>query len=142
QSGALRAMVQSHVAQLLTLIAMEPPSAFEADSIRFEKIKVLRAIAPLRADAVVLGQYGAGKTGRRRLISYREEAGVAPRSTTETFAALRLDINNWRWQGVPFLLRTGKRLARRATEIAINFHRSPVAFFKYNGDGATSGRNR
>jgi glucose-6-phosphate 1-dehydrogenase len=133
QTGALRDMVQNHLAQLLTLTAMEPPAAFEADSIRFEKIKVLRAAAPLNARSVVLGQYATGRQGRRKLAAYREEPGVAPKSNVETFAAVRLQIDNWRWQGVPFYLCTGKRLAHRATDIAINFHRAPVALFKING---------
>ena len=133
QTGALRDMVQNHLAQLLTLTAMEPPAAFEADSIRFEKIKVLRAAAPLNAKSVVLGQYAAGRQGRRKLAAYRAEPGVAPKSNVETFAAVRLQIENWRWQGVPFYLCTGKRLAQRATDIAIHFHRTPVALFKFNG---------
>ena len=136
QTGAVRDMLQNHLAQLLTLTAMEPPAAFAADSIRFEKIKVLRAARALSADSVVLGQYAAGRQGRRRLRAYRGEPGVAPRSRTATFAAGRLHMDNWRWQGVPFFLRTGKRLARRTTAIAINFRRTPVALFKVNGGAA------
>ncbi|MEP7329919.1 MAG: glucose-6-phosphate dehydrogenase, partial [Betaproteobacteria bacterium] len=129
-SGALRDMVQNHMTQLLTLTAMEVPAAFEADSIRFEKVKVLRSVAPIREDAVVFGQYGPGKVGRKALPGYRQEPGVDARSDTETFVALRLDIDNWRWQGVPFYLSTGKRLARRVTEITINFRNPPVALFR------------
>ena len=129
-SGALRDMVQNHMTQLLSLTAMEVPAAFEADSIRFEKVKVLRSIAPIRDDAVVFGQYGPGKIGRKALVGYRQEPGVAAGSGTETFVALRLDIDNWRWQGVPFYLSTGKRLARRVTEITINFRSPPVALFR------------
>jgi glucose-6-phosphate 1-dehydrogenase len=129
-TGALRDMVQNHLTQLLTLTAMEVPAAFEADSIRFEKIKVLRSVAPVGDDAVVFGQYRPGRVGRRKLAGYRQERGVAPRSSTETFVAMRLDIDNWRWQGVPFHLCTGKRLDRRATEITINFRSPPVALFR------------
>jgi glucose-6-phosphate 1-dehydrogenase len=116
--------------QLLTLTAMEVPAAFNADSIRFEKVKVLRSVAPIGNDAVVFGQYGPGRAGGKRLRGYRQEPGVAPRSSTETFVAMRLAIDNWRWQGVPFHLCTGKRLARRVTEITINFRHPPVALFR------------
>ena len=132
--GALRDMVQNHLTQLLTLTAMEVPAAFEADSIRFEKVKVLRSVAPIGSDAVVYGQYGPGhapgRGKRKALAGYRQESGVAARSPTETFVALRLAIDNWRWQGVPFYLSTGKRLARRATEITITFRSPPVALFR------------
>ena len=129
-AGALRDMVQNHLTQLLTLTAMEVPAAFEADSIRFEKVKVLRSVAPIRDDAVVFGQYGPGKVKRRVLAGYRQEQGVAADSATETFVAMQLEIDNWRWQGVPFFLCTGKRLARRVTEITINFRSPPVALFR------------
>jgi glucose-6-phosphate 1-dehydrogenase len=129
-AGALRDMVQNHLTQLLTLTAMEVPAAFEADSIRFEKVKVLRSVAPIRDDAVVFGQYEPGRVKRKRLAGYRQEHGVAVQSTTETFVALQLEIDNWRWQGVPFFLCTGKRLARRVTEITINFRSPPVALFR------------
>ena len=129
-NGALRDMVQNHLTQLLTLTAMEVPAAFEPDSIRFEKVKVLRSVAPIGHDAVVFGQYAAAKLKGRKLAGYRQEPGVAARSKTETFVALRLEIENWRWQGVPFYLRTGKRLARRVTEIRINFRSPPVALFR------------
>ena len=130
QTGALRDMVQNHLTQLLTLTAMEVPAAFQADSIRFEKVKVLRSVAPIRDDAVVFGQYAPGKAERKKLPGYRQEPGVAARSHTETFVSLRLEIDNWRWQGVPFRLCTGKRLARQATEITIDFRRPPVALFR------------
>ena len=123
RSGALRDMVQNHLTQLLTLVAMEPPTAFDARAIRREKIKVLEAIEPLTADDVVRGRY----TG------YLEAEGVAEDSTTETFAALRLHIDSWRWQGVPFYLRTGKRLPRRLTQIAIRFKSSPIRMFEKIG---------
>ncbi len=130
KSGALRDIVQNHLTQLVTLTAMEVPATFDANSIRTEKIKVLHSIAPIATDAVVYGQYAAGKAGRKKLVAYRDEAEVPNDSNTETFVALRLDIENWRWQGVPFFLRTGKRLPRRVTEIAITFHRPPVALFR------------
>ena len=140
QTGALRDMVQNHLTQLLSLSAMEVPGAFQADSIRFEKVKVLRSVAPIRDDAVVFGQYAPGKAKRKKLPGYRQEPGVAPRSHTETFVGLRLEIDNWRWQGVPFHLCTGKRLARRATEITIQFRRPPVALFR-SLDGCATNTN-
>ena len=129
QSGALRDIVQNHLTQLLTLIAMEVPAALEADSIRFEKVKVLRSAAPIRHRDVVFGQYTRGRLNDRRVPGYRDEPGVAAISATETFVAMRLQIENWRWQGVPFYLRTGKRLPRRVTQIAIHFRSPPVALF-------------
>ena len=132
QSGCLRDMIQNHTMQLLALTAMEPPVALDPESIRNEKVKLLQAISPLRlgegGDAV-RAQYGAGFLGGQPLPGYLQEPGVSPESGTETYAALRLSINNWRWQGVPFYLRSGKRLARRATEIAIRFRRAPGAIF-------------
>ena len=140
QAGALRDMVQNHLTQLLTLTAMEAPAAFDAESIRFEKVKVLRSIAPIRANAVVFGQYAAGKQGRKKLPGYLQEPAVKAGSKTETFVALRLDIDNWRWQGVPFYLRTGKHMAQRATQIVIEFRNPPVALFR-SIDGCTPGTN-
>ncbi|MHB8586417.1 MAG: glucose-6-phosphate dehydrogenase [Thermoplasmatota archaeon] len=139
--GALRDMVQNHLTQLLTLTAMEPPVAFDADSIRDEKVKVLRAVAPIAPDAVVRGQYVRGKIGAAIVPGYREELGVDPHSATETFVALRLSIDNWRWKGVPFFLRTGKRLPRKATQIVITLKRPPVSMLSQHG-GPTVGRNR
>jgi glucose-6-phosphate 1-dehydrogenase len=129
-TGALRDMVQNHLTQMLTLTAMEVPAAFEADAIRSEKIKVLQSVAPLRSNAVVYGQYAAGKLQGRKLRAYRDAPGVAAKSRVETFVAMRMEIENWRWQGVPFFLRTGKRLAKRTTEIAINFRSPPIALFR------------
>ena len=140
ETGALRDMVQNHLTQLLTLTAMEVPAAFNAESIRFEKVKVLRSVAPIADGAAVFGQYGPGRVGRKRLRGYRQEPGVAPRSTTETFVAIRLAIDNWRWQGVPFHLCTGKRLARRVTEITIDFRHPPVALFR-SVDGCATHAN-
>ena len=130
RAGALRDMVQNHLTQLLSFIAMEVPTAFEADAIRHEKVKVLRSIAPIGEKAVVFGQYAAGAGNGRALPAYLEEEGVAAASTTPTFVALKLAIDNWRWQGVPFYLRTGKRLPGKLTEIAILFRAPPTAIFK------------
>jgi glucose-6-phosphate 1-dehydrogenase len=135
RAGALRDMVQNHMFLLLTLVAMEPPISFRADDVRDEKVKVLHAIPKFTdADvgrAVVRGQYGRGPTPDMR--AYREEPKVDPHSTTETFAALELQIENWRWAGVPFYLRTGKRLERRATEIAVQFKLPPLLLFRKAG---------
>ncbi len=129
RAGALRDMVQSHLTQLLTLTAMEVPSGLEADAVRNEKVKVLQSVEPLRPDDVVRGQYEAGRVGRARLAGYRQEPGISPTSRTETYVALRVQLNNWRWQGVPFFLRTGKRLPEKRTEIIVHFRRPPVWFF-------------
>jgi glucose-6-phosphate 1-dehydrogenase len=136
-SGALRDMVQNHLAQLVTLLAMEVPGSYLPDAIRYEKIKVLRAIAPILPEDIVLGQYAAGTLDGRPVAAYLDEPGVTRDSRTETFAALRLWINNWRWQGVPFYLRTGKRLPVRTTQVALQFRRSPVCLFEELG-GACS----
>jgi len=130
QTGALRDMVQNHLTQLLTLVAMEIPAAFEADAIRNEKVKILRQIAPVQPDSVVFGQYVRGKIDREEVAGYREEPGVSADSETETFVALKLGIANWRWSGVPFYLRTGKRMPQRLTQIAIRFHCAPVSIFQ------------
>ncbi|MCZ6766485.1 MAG: glucose-6-phosphate dehydrogenase, partial [bacterium] len=129
QAGAVRDMVQNHLAQLLTLTAMEVPAAFEADAIRYEKAKVLRSVRPIRPEDVVLGQYAGGTVDGQEVHGYKQLDGVSRSSRTETFAAIRLEILNWRWQGVPFYLRTGKRLPRRTTQIIITFRHAPVAMF-------------
>jgi glucose-6-phosphate 1-dehydrogenase len=133
-TGALRDMVPNHVCQLLSLTAMEPPNSFDADAVRTEKYKVLEAVRPLDHDEArrraVRGQYAAGTIAGEVERGYREEPGVAPDSMTETYVAMQLEIDNWRWAGVPFYLRTGKRLARRTTEIAIQFKRAPFAIFR------------
>jgi glucose-6-phosphate 1-dehydrogenase len=122
-SGALRDLVQNHLIQLMTLICMEPPASFSADKLRDEKVKVTQAVKPPAIEEVpdmaVRAQYGPGVSGGDAVPGYLDEAGVPDDSTTETFAALRLEVSNWRWAGVPFYLRTGKRLARRLTEIAV-----------------------
>jgi glucose-6-phosphate 1-dehydrogenase len=136
EAGALRDMIQNHILQLLCLVAMEPPVTFDADPVRDEKTKVMRAIHPITADDVdrvaVRGQYGPGFVEGRRVASYREEKGVSSESVTETYAALRLEVDNWRWAGVPFFLRTGKRLAKRTSEIAVQFKRTPHLVFRRN----------
>lgn len=130
QAGALRDMVQSHLTQLLTLIAMEPSSAFEADTILHEKVKVLRALPSIRPENVVFGQYARGKLNSTEVIGYREEEGVDADSETETFVAMRMAIDTWRWKGVPFYLRTGKRLPRKRTEIVVTFRYPPICLFQ------------
>lgn len=131
QAGALRDIVQNHLIQLLSLTAMEVPAVFEPEDIRSEKVKVLHSIAGIRPEDVAFGQYERGKIDGTQVLGYREEYGVNPNSTTETYVALRLEINNWRWQGVPFYLRTGKRLPRRITQIIVNFLHPPVCMFKH-----------
>ncbi|MGQ0537798.1 MAG: glucose-6-phosphate dehydrogenase [Gemmatimonadaceae bacterium] len=135
QAGALRDMVQNHVTQLFALIAMEVPGATDAASIRTEKVKALVAARDIGPADAVFGQYTAGMIDGERVRGYREEADVARDSQTETFTAMRLEVDNWRWQGVPFLLRSGKRLAERKTEIAIRFRRPPVRLFTTLGAG-------
>lgn len=134
QTGALRDMVQNHLLQLLCLTAMEPPASLDADSIRDEKVKVLRAVEPIpsgaAAPAVARGQYVAGRIDGQPVSGYREEPEVAPDSTVETYVALKLTVDNWRWAGVPFYLRTGKRLARRVTQIVIEFQQPPSVLFR------------
>ncbi|HKS87988.1 MAG TPA: glucose-6-phosphate dehydrogenase [Stellaceae bacterium] len=133
-TGAMRDMVPNHVFQLLSLTAMEPPNSFAADAVRTEKDKVLEAVLPLSPDdaqlRVVRGQYTAGIVRGRPVTSYRQEEGVKAESMTETYIAMQLGIDNWRWAGVPFYLRTGKSLTRRTTEIAIQFKRVPFALFR------------
>ena len=132
-AGVVRDMFQNHLMQLLTLTAMEPPAAFEADAIRAEKVKVLESIRPIPQNAIdewaVRGQYGPGVVNGKRVPGYREEPNVNPASSTPTFAAIRIAIDNWRWAGVPFYLRSGKRLAKRVTEVAIEFKGVPHRFF-------------
>ncbi len=132
-SGALRDMVQNHLLQLLCLTAMEPPSDLGADAVRDEKVKVLRALRPLAgadvAANVIRAQYTAGFVDGREVPAYRDEPGVAPESDTETYVALRLHIDNWRWAGVPFFVRVGKRLPKSGTEIAIRFRGTPPVLF-------------
>ncbi len=136
-AGALRDLVQNHMLQLLALLAMEPPTAFDADRLRDEKLKVLEAIVPPADDAVssmaVRAQYAPGVVGGDRVPGYLQEPGVAADSRTATYAALRLHVSNWRWAGVPFYLRTGKRLARKLTEIAVILKPVPHVAFQSSG---------
>jgi glucose-6-phosphate 1-dehydrogenase len=140
EAGALRDMITPHLIQLFSLVAMEPPAAFDADGVRDEKMKVLRAVRQIPPHSVedwaVRAQYVQGRVDGVDVPAYRAEERVAPDSFTETYAALKLVVDNWRWQGVPFYLRTGKRMARRITEIAIHFKRPPVALFR---DAAAGG---
>jgi glucose-6-phosphate 1-dehydrogenase len=134
QTGALRDMVQSHLLQLLTVVAMEPPARYSGNAVRDEKVKVLRSVVPpIGAEEVrrwvVPGQYGPGYVGGKAVPGYREEADVASDSKIETFVALRLKVENWRWNGVPFFLRTGKRLPRRVTEVAVSLKKVPHMIF-------------
>jgi len=133
-AGTLRDMVPNHVMQLLSLTAMESPVSFQADAVRNEQAKVLHSLQPLNSEDVlqqsVRGQYGDGEITGERVPRYRAEPGVNPDSRTETFVALKLKIDNWRWAGVPFYFRTGKRLAKRHTEIAIQFKRTPFELFR------------
>ena len=133
KTGALRDMVQNHALQLLTMIAMEPPSTNDADAIRDEKLKVLRSLKPFTPDSVardvVRGQYRAGSADGKPVVGYLEEVKVPPGSHCETFVALRTEVQNWRWAGVPFYLRTGKRLAARDSQIVVNFREVPHPIF-------------
>jgi glucose-6-phosphate 1-dehydrogenase len=129
KAGALRDVVQNHMSELLSFVAMEPPVSFEAESVRHEKVKVWRAIKPISIEDTVRGQYGPGTVDGKSVKGYREEERVNPESRTETFAAVKLEIENWRWAGVPFYLRAGKRLAKRTTEISIQFKQPPMLLF-------------
>ncbi len=133
-SGALRDMVPNHLFQLVSLTAMEPPISFDANAVRDEQAKVLRALQPISPEEVltraVRGQYGEGEIKGERVPGYRQELNVPPNSTTETFVAMKLMIDNWRWAGVPFYLRTGKRLPKRVTEVAIQFKSAPLTLFR------------
>jgi glucose-6-phosphate 1-dehydrogenase len=130
KAGALRDVIQNHVMELLSFVALEPPVSFEADAMRREKVKVWRSIQPIHIMDSVRGQYGPGKVGGKDVKGYRQEDRVDPNSATETYAALKVGIENWRWAGVPFYLRAGKRLAKRVTEITIQFKQPPQLLFK------------
>jgi len=139
KSGALKDIVQNHLMQLVALTAMEPPVMLDADDIREEKIKVLRSIRTITAKEVmnisVMGQYGTGEINSRNVNAYRKEEKVDKKSNTETFVALKLNIDNWRWAGVPFYLRTGKRLKERVAEINIVFKQNPGILFNKHVEG-------
>jgi glucose-6-phosphate 1-dehydrogenase len=136
-AGTLRDMVPNHLFQLLALTAMEPPNSFEAKAVRDEKAKILSALQTPTEEQVltcaVRGQYGPGEIDGAKVPGYRAEPGVAPASQTETYAALKVSIDNWRWAGVPFYLRTGKRLKERSTEVSIHFRRPPLQLFRHTG---------
>ena len=133
-AGALRDMIPNHILQLVTLTAMEPPVSFDADSVRDEQAKILHAIQPFSPEDVlhcaVRGQYGEGKIDKKKVPAYRSEQNIAPASNTETFAALKLSIDNWRWADVPFYIRTGKRMATRHSSIIIEFKKAPFMLFR------------
>lgn len=135
ETGALRDMVANHMLQLLALTAMEPPVAFDADSVREQKVQVFRSIRPMKPEDVarhtVRGQYGPGTVGGQSVPGYRQEPGVKPDSRTETFVTVEFHVDNWRWAGVPFYVRTGKRLSQRVTEIAVRLKRTPHALFAH-----------
>ncbi|MEO8206103.1 MAG: glucose-6-phosphate dehydrogenase [Chthoniobacterales bacterium] len=137
-AGAMRDMVQNHLMQLLCLTAMEPPTDLSADAVRDEKVKVLRSLRPLTGpevvNNVVRAQYGAGSIDGKRVAAYRDEQNIPPESVTETYVALRLHIDNWRWAGVPFFMRVGKRLPKRGTEIAVHFKEVPPVLFNKGTD--------
>ena len=139
-AGALRDMAQNHMLQLLSLVAMEPPSAFEANAVRDEKVKVLRSLRPIPAAgaeaSTVRAQYGPGLLAGQPQCGYRQEPGVAPEATTETYVALKLEVDNWRWASVPFYLRTGKALPARLTEVTIQFRQPPLLMFERPGEAA------
>ena len=139
KAGALRDMFQNHMLQMLALAAMEPPTSFEADSIRDEKVKLLRSIRPLelqpQRESIIRGQYAPGMIDGKGVVGYREEPEISQDSKTETFIATKLFIDNWRWKNVPFYLRTGKRLACKDTEIAITFKKVPHSMFASSGLG-------
>ncbi len=134
-AGAMRDMVQNHMMQLLSLVAMEPPATFEAEAVRDEKVKVLRAVRPIAeaqvAERTVRGQYVSGSLRGKRVPAYADEARVAEETATETYVALRLEIDNWRWAGVPFYLRTGKALSKQVTEVTIQYREPPLLLFQH-----------
>ncbi|HTJ29648.1 MAG TPA: glucose-6-phosphate dehydrogenase [Acidobacteriaceae bacterium] len=134
KAGALRDVVQNHVMELLSFVAMEPPMSFESQSVRLEKLKVWQAITPIAITDAVRGQYGPGQIDGKEVPGYRSEERVDAESNTETFAAVKLNIDNWRWAGVPFYLRAGKRLGKRSTEISVQFKQPPQMIFNRGGD--------
>jgi glucose-6-phosphate 1-dehydrogenase len=129
QTGALRDMVPNHLFQLLTMTAMEPPTSFGPDAVRDRKVDILNAIPPVPLDCAVRGQYGRGEVEGHPVVDYRQEPDVSPTSSVETYVALKLEIDTWRWAGVPFYLRTGKSMSERWSEIAIQFRRAPLSIF-------------
>ena len=141
EAGAHRDMVQNHLTQLMTVVGMEVPVSFDASAIQAEKLKVLHSVSPINRQDVVFGQYTEWKVGDQIIPGYREEPGVPKDSTTETFVALKAEIHNWRWKGVPFYLRTGKRLPRKITQVAVTFREAPIQVFRSLEPGSI-GRNK
>ena len=141
EAGALRDMIQNHLLQIMATIAMEPSATFQPDAVRDERAKLLRSIRVLKSSEVlensVSGQYGPARIGGADVPGFRQEEGVDPQSQTDTYAAATFFVDNWRWAGVPFYIRTGKRLPKRVTEIAIQFNAAPHAVFGDNGDEST-----
>jgi glucose-6-phosphate 1-dehydrogenase len=135
-AGALRDVLQNHVMEVLSFVAMEPPDSFAADAVRIEKLKVWKAIDPIAVEDTARGQYAPGTVDGQKVIGYRQEERVNPESTTETYAAMKLSIENWRWAGVPFYIRAGKRLAKRITEVTVVFKQPPLHLFKANAAGS------
>ncbi|MBV8468105.1 MAG: glucose-6-phosphate dehydrogenase [Burkholderiales bacterium] len=144
KAGALRDMVQNHLLQLLCMVAMEPPASIDPDAVRDEKLKILRALRPFSAQDVatktVRGQYRSGATAGKPVIGYQDESGIAQASRTETFVAMKAEIDTWRWAGVPFYLRTGKRMQERLAEIVINFREVPHSIFAMPPESQTANR--
>jgi len=138
QAGALRDMVQNHLTQLMTVVAMEVPVSFNADAIQSEKLKVLHSIAPITPQDIVFGQYTSWQVAGQTIHGYCEEQGVPKDSTTETYVAVKTEIHNWRWKGVPFYLRAGKRLPRKLTQIAVTFREAPTQMFRSLDPGSIS----
>ena len=142
-SGALRDMVQNHLLQVAAMVAMEPPTTIEATSIRNETMKVFQSLRPLGEHEVkkhiIRGQYTAAKVRGKQMIGYRDEKGVDPNSRTETYVAMKFFIDNWRWGGVPFYIRTGKALPTRVSEVVMHFKPTPHALFIDNKDFANKG---
>ena len=135
-AGALRDVLQNHVMEVLSFVAMEPPDNFESAAVRVEKLKVWKAIEPIPVENTARGQYGPGTVDGQQVKGYREEDRVSPESQTETFAAMKFEIENWRWAGVPFYIRAAKRLEKRVTEVVITFKQPPLHIFKGSGQGA------
>jgi glucose-6-phosphate 1-dehydrogenase len=135
-AGALRDVLQNHVMEVLSFVAMEPPDDFESAAVRVEKLKVWKAISPIPVENTARGQYGPGTVDGQQVKGYREEDRVNPESQTETFAAMKFEIDNWRWAGVPFYIRAAKRLEKRVTEVVITFKRPPLHIFQGSGSGA------
>jgi glucose-6-phosphate 1-dehydrogenase len=141
-AGVIRDMVQNHITQVLALVAMEPPASYTPQAIRNEKVKVIESLKPISTEDVVFGQYRAGSVAGRDLSDYSVENGVADGSTAPTYVAMRLGIDNWRWQDVPFYVRTGKALPRRVTQIAVSFRDTPINFFRSFEDHPEVGRDQ